>query len=169
MRRTDPLRLALSGLLLILMQLAFYVLLPGWRATVDLYPLFLFLATASTGPIIGGTMAIGGGMLMDIYSVEYPAFHCLFYLLPVVFGSQLRAHMLTEFRLLGAVSATAMIFAKIVAQLLFALVISQLATPALLGRINYWPLTIVFGAVYLGWPWLVSQFPMPSEVKGLGH
>lgn len=169
MRRTDPLRLAIIGLLLLLMQQAFYVLFPAWRGTVDLYPLFLFLATASTGPLVGGTLAIGGGLMMDIYSVEFLAFHSFFYLLPVIFGSQLRAHMLTEFRLLGAVSAALLILAKIIAQLLVLLVIFKPASPLYLLRINYWPLLAVFGLVYAVWPMMVRQFPMPSEVKGLGR
>lgn len=168
MRPSDPFRLALIGLLLVLVQLAFYTLCPGWRATVDLYPLFLFLATASTGPVIGGILAIGGGCMMDLYSVEYPAFHCFYYLIPVAIGSQLRAHMLTEFRLLGAFSAVLMILGKIAAQLLFALVTLRLSSLAVLAQINFWPLVLVFVVVYGGWPAMVRQFPMPSEVKSIG-
>ena len=169
MRRTDPIRLAIIGFLLVLVQLAFYTVCPGNRAGVDLYLLFLFLATASTGPVVGGLLALGGGIMMDLYSVGYPAFHCFAYLVPVAVGAQLRAHMLTEFRLLGATSAVLLVLGKILAQFVWSLAAGRPLTAHHLLALNYWPVVAVFILVYLFWPWMVRQFPMPSEVKGLGR
>jgi len=169
MRRTDPLRLALIGFILVLVHLAYYTIYPGSRAPVDLYLLFLFLATASTGPVVGGLLALGGGVMLDLYSVNYPAFHCFYYLVPVAIGAQLRAHMLTEFRLLGATAAVLLVLGKILAQFMFALVSGRPLTVAHFFSLNYWPLIFVFMLVYMSWPWLVRQFPMPTEVKSLGN
>ena len=169
MRRTEPFRLAALGLLLVFLQLSWYLAFPELRAAVDLYPLFLLLATALTGTLLGGTLALAGGVLMDLYGGAFLAFHCLYYLLPVLIGSQLRAHMLTEFRLLGAIAAVLLIVGKIVAQLLVLLISGRLDSVAYLFHLDYWPLVVIALAVYCAWPWLVRQFPLPTKVRSDGH
>jgi hypothetical protein len=165
MRRTEPLRLILLGLLVIFIQLAWYLAFPSTRAALDLYALFLLLATAATGPLLGGILALTGGVLMDLYGAGFGAFHCFYYLLPVAIGSHLRAHMLTEFRLLGTFAAVGLILVKIAAQLVFLLATNKIHSIAPLFQLNYWPLVIVALIVYFFWPKLVSQFPMPSKVR----
>lgn len=169
MRRTEPLRLTALGLLLIFLQLSWYLAFPDLRAPVDLYPLFLLLATASAGTLLGGSLALAGGLMMDLYGGQFLAFHCFYYLLPVLIGSQLRAHMLTEFRLLGALAAVLFIIGKIVAQLLILLVSRRLESFAYLFRLNYWPLVVIAVVIYAAWPWLVRQFPLPTKVRGDEH
>jgi len=169
MRRTEPIRLFLLGLLLLFFQQAWYYTFPGTRAPVDLYVLFLLLTTASAGPVMGGVMALTGGMLMDLYGASYGAFHCFFYLLPVVIGAQLRAHMLTEFRLLGALATVALILLKILGQYLYLVFTGRAGSPLMLFQLNYWPLVFIALGVYVSWPWLVRQFPMPSKVRADGY
>jgi hypothetical protein len=169
MRKTEPLRLAAMGLLLIFLQLAWYLCFPTTRAALDLYPLFLLLATAAAGPLLGGCLALAGGVLMDLYGGGFGAFHCFYYLVPVALGSHLRAHMLTEFRLLGTLATVALILAKILAQLIWLLATNRLNSPAPLFGLNYWPLVLVAIAVYIFWPRLVSQFPMPTKVRSDGR
>lgn len=169
MRRTEPLRLTLLALLVIFVQLAWYLAFPTKRATLDLYALFILLVTASTGPLLGGVLALTGGVLMDLYGAGFGAFHCFYYLLPVAIGSHLRAHMLTEFRLLGTLATVALILIKIIAQLLVLLATNRVHSGALLFQVNYWPLVIVAIAVYFFWPKLVRQFPMPSKVRSDGR
>lgn len=169
MRRTEPIRLTLLGLLVIFAQLAWYLAFPSTRAALDLYALFLLLVTASTGPLLGGVLALTGGVLMDLYGMGYGAFHCFFYLLPVAIGSHLRAHMLTEFRLLGTLATVMLILVKILAQLIILLASNQAHSLAPLFRVNYWPLVFVAATVYFLWPKLVRQFPMPSKVRSNGR
>lgn len=169
MRKTEPLRLTALGLLVIFLQLAWYLCFPTTRAALDLYPLFLLLATAATGPLLGGSLALVGGVLMDLYGAGFGAFHCFYYLLPVALGSHLRAHMLTEFRLLGTLATVALILVKILAQLVYLLATNRLDSPAALFGLNYWPLLIVAIVVYVTWPKLVSQFPMPTKVRSDGR
>ncbi|MBN2083405.1 hypothetical protein JW859_14515 [bacterium] len=169
MRRTEPLRLFLLGLLLLFFQQAWYFSFPGSRAPVDLYVLFVLLTTAAAGPVMGGVMALTGGMLMDLYGAGYGAFHCFFYLLPVLIGAQLRAHMLTEFRLLGALATVALIILKILSQYLYLVFTGRGGSPLMLFQLNYWPLVFIALGVYFSWRWLVRQFPLPSKVRADGY
>ena len=169
MRRTEPVRLTLLALLVIFVQLAWYLAFPTTRAALDLYALFILLVTASTGPLLGGVLALTGGILMDLYGAGYGAFHCFYYLLPVAIGSHLRAHMLTEFRLLGTLATVGLILVKIVAQLVVLLATNQVHSAAPLFQLNYWPLVFVAFGVYIFWPRLVRQFPMPSKVRSHGR
>jgi rod shape-determining protein MreD len=169
MRLTEPLRLGLIGLLTVLLQLALYLQLPQWRAGLDFYVVFLLLLTATRGSALGCGYAIAGGLLLDAYSGAYCGFHTVYYLLPVAIGSLLRAQMLVQYRFLGASTISLLILGKVIAQLVVALVLGGLDSPAYLFRLNYWSLVLMFVFIYASWGWLVRIFPTPPEVRRLGR
>ena len=162
-------RLAMLALMIVLMQLAFYLAYPGARAGVDVYLIFILLATAACGVPLGGVLAVAGGALMDVYSIEMPAFHVFFYLIPVAIGAQLRVHMLTQYRLLGAGIFALLVVGKIILQFTLLAATDRLASPVHLLELNYWPLLATAVLIYALWPWLVRLFPRPSEVQGRGN
>jgi len=162
-------RLAMLALMIVLLQLALYLAYPGARAGVDIYIVFILLATAACGVPLGGVLAVAGGALMDVYSIEMPAFHVFFYLIPVAIGAQLRVHMLTQYRLLGAGIFALLVVGKIVLQFTLFAATGRLASPIHLLEVNYWPLLATAILLYILWPWLVRLFPRPSEVQGRGN
>jgi hypothetical protein len=168
MRKSDPFRLAALALVIIFIQLASYIAFPSLIAAFDLYPVFILLATASAGAPLGYGLAILGGVLMDLFGTNLLAFHSFYYLIPATIGVQLRAHMLTEFRTLGSLTAISLIIGKIIAMLLFFLVTGKIDSPLYLLRLNYWPLVAIALVFYFSWPWFVRQFPMPVEAKHRG-
>jgi hypothetical protein len=162
-------RLAMLALMIVLLQLALYLAYPGARAGVDIYIIFILLATAACGVPLGGVLAVAGGALMDVYSIEMPAFHVFFYLIPVAIGAQLRVHMLTQYRLLGAGIFALLVVGKIILQFTLFVATGRLASPVHLLELNYWPLLATAVLIYAMWPWLVRLFPRPSEVQGRGN
>jgi len=156
MKPTEPLRLSLLAILLILVQLTLWLMLPGWRAGIDLYIVFLLLVTAAYGPLIGGAFALAGGLIFDAPSAYFIAFHLIYYLLPVLIGSHLRAYMLVEYRVLGTVVIGLLILGKALAQLSWGLLMGWLGSPWFLVRLNYWPLLILVVLIYLFWQPLIK-------------
>ncbi|MDQ3023884.1 MAG: hypothetical protein M3R04_05820, partial [bacterium] len=90
MRTNDSVRLSLIALVLLIVQLVWYLKFPGWRSA-DFYLVFLLLLAAARGPVYGGIFAIVGGAVLDSFSAQYAAFHMLFYLLPVAVGTLIRS------------------------------------------------------------------------------
>lgn len=162
-------RLSMLALMIVLMQLALYLAYPGARAGIDVYVIFILLATAACGVPLGGVLAVAGGALMDVYSIEMPAFHVFFYLIPVAIGAQLRVHMLTQYRLLGAAIFALLVMGKIALQFTLLVATGRLVSPLHLLELNYWPLLATAILIYALWPWLVQLFPRPSEVQGRGN
>ncbi|MCH7471503.1 hypothetical protein IIA79_00925 [bacterium] len=169
MRKTEVLRLALIGLLLLLLQLAWYLAFPQWRGAVDLYVPFLLLLTAGRGPFLGGAFAVLGGLVMDAYSTTFITFHIFYYLLPVAVGSLLRSRMLVEFPHLGALTVALLLFSKVVAQLLAAIAFGWVDSWLYLFRVNYWPLLVMFLLTYLGWRFIVGVVLPGAGVKRVAY
>jgi hypothetical protein len=168
MRATEPLRLALVGLLFILLQLAFYTAFPQWRAGVDIYVAFLLLVTATRGPLMSGIYAVGGALPMDALSGEFPVFHMFYYLLPVVLGAVLRSYMLVEFKLLGALTVLGLLLLKIILLFIVGATEGKLDSPVYLLQVNYLPMLFLTGLVLLAWPWMIRVIPTTREVRRIG-
>ena len=168
MRATEPLRLALVGLMFILLQLAFYSAFPQWRAGVDIYVAFLLLVTATRGPLMSGAYAVVGGWLMDAFSGGFPVFHMFYYLLPVLLGAVLRSYMLVEFKLLGALTVLALLLLKILLPFAMASMQGKLDSPAYLLQVNYLPMLLLTMLVLLLWPWMIKVIPTTREVRRIG-
>ena len=163
----EPVRLALLGLLILLVQLALTLGLPGWRTGFEFYALFLLLLAASRGPVLAGVYALAGGAIMDAYSDQFIVFHILYYLIPVALGSLVRAYVLTEYRMLGTVSAVGLLLLKIVAMLLVAWAMRWVPSPVYLFKVNYVPVLAAGLAVYCSWPWIIRVMGA-AEVRKLG-
>lgn len=163
----EPVRLALLGLLILLVQQALTLGLPGWRVGFEYYALFLLLLAASRGPILAGVYALAGGAIMDAYSDQFIVFHILFYLVPVALGSLVRAYVLTEYRMLGTMSAVGLLLLKIVAMLLVAWGMRWVPSPVYLFKVNYLPVLVTGVMVYCAWPWIIRAMGA-VEVRKLG-
>lgn len=155
MTLTEALRLALLGLLVLLVQLALILGFPGWRSGFEFYALFLMLLAAIRGPVLAGVYALAGGAIMDSYTDQFIVFHILYYLAPVALGSLVRSYVLSEFRMLGTVATVCLLLFKIFAMLLVAWLSGWLASPAYLFKVNYIPVLAVGGLVYYAWPWII--------------
>lgn len=167
MNLTDTARLSLLALLILLLQLALILGLPGWRTGFELYAPFLLLVSASRGPVLAGVYALAGGAVMDAFSDQYVVFHILFYLIPVALGSLVRAHVLTEYRLLGAVTTVSMMIAKVALMLIAGLVMGWIPSGAYLFKANYLPIFVVGAIVYSFWNAITRLFGV-AEVRSIG-
>jgi hypothetical protein len=165
MRSTEPLRLALIGLLALLLQLAWYMKFPGWRDGFDLYIVFLLFLAAARGPQLTGLFALAGGLVMDAFSPSYPVFHLLYYMVPVVAGSIIRSQLIVEYNLLGTLAVAGLLAGKIVMQLVFALALGLVDSPALLFAANYWSVVFLSVLVFGCWRWLIRLIPTPAGVS----
>jgi hypothetical protein len=148
----DYARLALIGLLLLLLQLALIQGFPGWRTGFEFYAPFLLLLAASRGSILAGVFALAGGAIMDSYSNQFIIFHILFYLIPVALGSLVRAHVLSEYRMLGAISTAAIMLLKVVLMLIAGIAMGWLPSAAYLFKVNYLPILFTSSLLYFAWP-----------------
>jgi hypothetical protein len=160
-------RTALIGLMILLLQLALILGFPGWRTGFELYAAFLLLLAASRGPVFAGVYALAGGAIMDAYSDQFIAFHILFYLIPVALGSLVRAHVLSEYRMLGAVSTAALMLLKVLLMLLTALAMGWLPSASYLFKVNYLPILFTSSLVYLAWP-AVTRILGVAERRAIG-
>jgi hypothetical protein len=165
MRSFEPLRLALLALLIVLLQLAWFVQFPGWRATADLYVVFLLLVSAGRGPALAGALALAGGAIIDAYSGSLVALHLLYYMLPVTLGSLVRSHMLIEYRLLGSLVVFLLLIGKVLAQFLVAACSGWIGGPGYLLKVNYWPALFISAGVYAAWPTLMRLLQAPTAAR----
>lgn len=165
MRATEPLRLALIGLLVILVQLAFYLIFPGWRAGFDPFLVLLLLLATARGPFLAGVFALVGGVLMDAYSSHLLSFHVIYYLIPVAVGTMIRSQLIVEYNFLGTLTVLALLLGKVLAQFLAFFAMGQLDSAAYLLRVNYWSVLLMAGIVFLCWRWLVRLVPFTPGVQ----
>jgi hypothetical protein len=168
MSLSETLRLAVLGLLILLVQLALTLGLPGWRTGFEFYALFLMLLAARRGPVLAGIYALAGGAIMDSYTDQFIVFHILFYLVPVALGSLVRAYVLSEFRMLGTIATISLLLLKIAAMLLVAWVARWIPSPVFLFKVNYIPVLAVAGLVYWTWPWIIRVMG-EAEVRQIGR
>lgn len=165
MRATEPIRLALIGLIIVLFQLAVYTKFPGMRAGADFFVLFVLLVTATYGSAVGGVSALFGGLLMDAHGSTYFAFHLLYYVIPVVLGTMFRSQMLMEFRMLGALAVLGLLLIKVILQYITGLATGQIGSFTPLFAVNYWSILLTAIAVLILWPKLVAIVTAGAEVK----
>jgi hypothetical protein len=163
--RLEYVRLALLGLFILLLQLAWYLEFPHWRSGVDIYLVFLLLVASARGPLFGGSYALAGGLIMDAASGPLPVFHLLYYFIPVLIGAQLRSHMLLKFRFLGSGVLALLLLGKIVSQLIIGIAAGWLPSVWCLFKENYLSLLLCVAVVYALWPWLISQIPPGEDRK----
>jgi hypothetical protein len=165
MIRLEYVRLALLGLFILLLQLAWYLAFPNWRGGFDVYLVFLLLVSSARGPLFGGTYALAGGLIMDAISGPLPVFHLLYYFIPVLIGAQLRSHMLLKFRFLGSGMLALLLLGKIAAQLAIGVIAGWLPSAWYIFQVNYLSLLLCVAVVYALWPWLISQIPPGEDRK----
>jgi len=165
MRATEPLRLALIGLLVILVQLAFYLIFPAWRAGFDPFLVLLLLLATARGPFLAGVFALVGGVLMDAYSDQLISFHVIYYLVPVAIGAMIRSQLIVEYNFLGTLTVLALLLGKVLAQFLAFVAMGRLDSPLFLLRVNYWSILLMTAIVYLSWRWLVRLMPFTPGVQ----
>ncbi len=168
MSLAEALRLAAMGLLILLVQLALTLGLPGWRTGFEFYALFLMLLAATRGPVLAGVYALAGGAIMDSYTDQFIVFHILYYLAPVALGSLVRAYALSEFRMLGTLATVSLLVFKIFAMLLVAWISRWLPSPVYLFKVNYIPVLVVGGLVYWAWPWIIRGMGV-QEARQIGR
>lgn len=163
----DSLRLTLIATLVLVAQAAFAARFPEWRAGADPYVLFLLLVTASRGAVHGGVFALAGGAVMDSLSVQLPAFHVLYYLLPVAAALLMRSGMLLNYSQLAAVIVTGLLLAKVLLQYLVSAASGSLAGSVPLLRVNY-PSLLLLGLLTLtAWKQLGTLIvPHPARSQG---
>lgn len=166
MRTNDSVRLALIALVILVLQLVWYLKFPAWRAA-DFYIVFLLLLAAARGPVYGGIFAILGGAVLDSFSAQYAAFHMLFYLLPVAVGTLIRSRMLLSYSQLGAGAVALLLLLKVVLQLVAAMLAHAIDSPVYLFKLNYVPLLLEAVLVYLLWDKLARAIPEAVEGKVL--
>lgn len=165
MRATEPLRLALIGLLVIFGQQALYLVFPAWRAGFDPFLVLLLLLATARGPFLAGVFALVGGVLMDAYSDQLISFHVLYYLVPVALGAMIRSQLIVEYHFLGTLTVFALLVGKVLAQYLAFYVLGQIDSSAFLLRVNYWSILLMTAVVYLCWRWLVRLVPFTPGVQ----
>jgi len=161
----ESLRLLLIAISITLLQVTFYTRFPEWRAGVDLYVIFLLLLTAARGPVYGGILALIGGAVMDCFSIQLPAFHVLYYLLPVAAASFVRARMLIEYRQLGTLFVGGLLLFKILAQFAVARASGWVDSAYYLFHLNYLSLLLELALTWLFWPSLAKLVPAVMEVR----
>ena len=169
MRLAEPLRLALLGIAVLILQLALIASLPGWRTGFELYAIFILLLAATRGPLLAGVYALAGGAVMDAYSNVFIVFHILFYLVPVGLGSLIRSQVLTEYRLLGSSAVVGLLLLKVLAMLGAAYAIGAVPSLSYLFRTNYVPILACGVVVYAAWPWLNRLMGAGTEVRVVGR
>jgi hypothetical protein len=166
MRQLETLRLAILGLLIILIQLTWYQLWPPLR-TVDLFVIYVLVLSAVRGPLYGGIYAIIGGSIMDSFSSQLTTFHMFYYLIPVTVGTLIRSRMLLEYRQLGSAAVGALLLLKVLGQFAIALGLHWIDSPLYLVRVNYMPIILECALSYFLWPQLVKLVPEAPEVRNL--
>ncbi len=169
MRSTEPVRLGLIGLLIILIQLSWYLKFPAWRDGFDLYLVFILLLAATRGSLLAGAFAVMGGLMMDAYSSSFPVFHVLYYMAPVAIGGLIRSQIIVEYRNIGALAVGLLILGKILAMFLIALAMGWVDSPMFLLRLNYWSLVLTVVTVFVSWRWFVKLIPPRSGVMSFGR
>jgi hypothetical protein len=163
MNTADNIRLAALGLILLALQMAWYVWFPGLRGGFDLFVPLLLLLTALRGPEMGGTFALIGGVVMDSYSLSLPAFHVLYYLLPVIAGTLLRSRLLTGYRQLGVAAIAVILLLKILLPWLIGVLSGALPSALYLFQVSYLPPLLICGLLYLCWSQAVRLVTPPLE------
>jgi hypothetical protein len=165
MRATEPLRLALIALLVLLVQLALYLVFPAWRAGLDPFLILLLLLATARGPFLAGVFALLGGVLMDAYSDQLISFHVIYYLVPVAVGAMIRSQLIVEYHFLGTLTVFALLLGKVLAQYLSFFIMGHVDSPAFLLRVNYWSILLMTAIVYICWRWLVRLVPFTPGVQ----
>lgn len=153
----DSVRLTLIATLVLVIQAAFAARFPEWRAGADAYIIFLLLATASRGAVHGGVFALAGGAVMDSFSLQLPAFHVFFYLIPVAAALLMRSGMLLNYSQLAALIVTGLLLVKVLLQYLIGSAAGWLSGTAPLLHINYFSILLLGLLTLAGWPSLAAQ------------
>lgn len=167
MKLPEWLRLTLISLAVLVLQQALLLARPEWRSGLDFYIVWLLIVSAARGPVTGTALALLGGFIMDAPSVSFGIFHTVYYLLPVVIGALLTAHLITEYNLLAAMIAGGLLLLKIVLMLLTALIMGWVPGPFYLFKLNYLPLILLCIAVFFLWKRLVRLVPA-QRMTGTG-
>lgn len=165
MRATEPLRLALIALLVLLTQLALYLLFPAWRAGFDPYLILLLLLATARGPFLAGVFALTGGVLLDAYSDQLISFHVIYYMVPVAVGAMIRSQLIVEYHFLGTLAVLALLLGKVLAQYASFRLLGLIDSPLFLLRVNYWSILLMTAIVYFSWHWLVRLVPYTPGVQ----